>query len=446
MIQAMHRALLTITVICCFPVFVTGEELTREEKVRADKAKVEAEGFWIYNDLEQAYATARETGKPILAVLRCLPCEECVKLDDELVETDPVVRPLLERFVCVRIVGTNGLDLDTFQYDTDQSFAIFMLNADKTIYGRFGTRSHRTEWIGDVSLEGMARALEGALALHANYPANKEALAGKRGEPLEFGTPEQYPSLRDEYTDQLNYKGDVVESCIHCHQIGEARREYYWHRSQPIPERLLFPYPHPTSIGLVLDPKERAKVKSVVAGSPAEAAGLREGDVIATMAEQPLLSMADVQWVLHHIPAEGDSVDLTIQRDEEVIDATLQLENGWRRKSDISWRVAVWGMRRMATGGLRLEPLSPDDRKARGIEVPMALEATGIGKWGPHAAAQQAGFQKGDVLIEFDGQRDLKDEADLFAYVNAHCKPGESVDVTLLRDGRTISLRLPIQK
>ena len=28
-------------------------------------------------------------------------------IDDELVDTDPVIRPLLEKFVCVRIVGTN---------------------------------------------------------------------------------------------------------------------------------------------------------------------------------------------------------------------------------------------------------------------------------------------------------------------------------------------------
>ena len=64
-------------------------------------------------------------------------------LDDELVDTDPAIRPLLEKFVCVRQVATNGLDLRLFQFDTDQSFAVFMLNADGTIYGRFGTRSHR---------------------------------------------------------------------------------------------------------------------------------------------------------------------------------------------------------------------------------------------------------------------------------------------------------------
>src|SRR6185436_3390409 len=125
----------------------------------------------------------------------------------------------LDKFVCARVVSTNGLDLSLFQFDTDQSFAVFMLNADKTIYGRFGTRSHRTEWLGDVSLKGLAAALQGALDLHAEYPRNRESLAGKRGPQPEILTPEQYPLLKEKYKSTLNYEGNVVQSCIHCHQI-----------------------------------------------------------------------------------------------------------------------------------------------------------------------------------------------------------------------------------
>ncbi len=160
---------------------------TRDEKVRSDKEKVVADGFWIYNDLPAAMRQAKQNGKPVLVVLRCIPCEECVKLDDDLVDKDPVIRPLLEKFVCVRQVSTNGLDLDTFQYDTDQSFAIFMLNADGTIYGRFGTRSHRTDWFGDVSLKGLAAALQGASicmqttrVTNSRWPENGDSRSSSR--------------------------------------------------------------------------------------------------------------------------------------------------------------------------------------------------------------------------------------------------------------------------
>src|SRR5438046_2888727 len=91
---------------------------TREQKVRGDKAKIEADGFWIYNDLARGYAEAKKTGQPLVVALRCIPCEQCVKLDDDLVDKDERLRPLLEQFVRVRLISANGLDLSLFQYDT----------------------------------------------------------------------------------------------------------------------------------------------------------------------------------------------------------------------------------------------------------------------------------------------------------------------------------------
>ncbi len=83
----------------------------------------------LQHDLPKGLVEAKSTGKPLIVILRCIPCEECVKLDDELMDNDPQVRPLLDKFVRVRIVGTNGLDLSLFQFDTDQSFTAFLLNA-----------------------------------------------------------------------------------------------------------------------------------------------------------------------------------------------------------------------------------------------------------------------------------------------------------------------------
>src|SRR6478672_12515785 len=174
-------------------------QVTREEKVRGDKVKVEADGFWIYNDLARGYTEAKKTGQPLLVALRCIPCEQCVKLDEDLVEKDERIKPLLEKFVRVRLISANGLDLSVFQFDTDQSFAVFMLNADGTIYGRFGTRSDQSYWADDVSIEGLGKALEGALALHQHYPANKAELAGKRGPAPDFSAPEKFPKLQGRY-------------------------------------------------------------------------------------------------------------------------------------------------------------------------------------------------------------------------------------------------------
>ena len=419
---------------------------TREEKVRADKARIESEGFWLYNDFEAALEVGKKTGKPLLVALRCLPCEECVKLDDDLIDNDPAVQDLLEKFVCVRIVGTNGLDLDIFQYDTDQSFAMFMLNADKTVYGRFGTRSHRTEWLGDVSIEGMAKALEGALELHANYPANRAQLAGKKGKPLEFGAPEEFPSLKSKYTDRLDYENDVVKSCIHCHQIGDARREFYWHRSQPIPDKLLFPYPHPKSVGMVLDPKEAATLKEVMQGSPASEAGLKAGDQIQSMNDQPLLSMADVQWVLHNLPSQSNSLALKVSRSGELLDIGMQLPGNWKALGDTDWRVSSWLMCRMLLGGMRLDSMTDEDKRAAGIKSGMALRVRSLGKYNAHGLARRTGFREGDIILSYDGQTDFLRESDLFAYGGKNLKPGQKISVGILRKGKKRNLNLPIQK
>jgi len=164
------------------------QQLSRDEKMQRDRQRVTTQGIWIYNDLAAGREQAAKEQKPLIVVLRCVPCEECVKLDDELIDQDPRISPLLERFVCVRLVSTNGLDLSIFQFDTDQSFAVFFLHADGTVDGRFGTRSHRTEWTEDVSVEGLEQAMQGALRLHADYPANRSILARKQGTPLGSST------------------------------------------------------------------------------------------------------------------------------------------------------------------------------------------------------------------------------------------------------------------
>jgi hypothetical protein len=381
-----------------------------------------------------------------VVVLRCIPCEECVKLDDNLVDQDPEIRPLLEQFVCVRVVSTNGLDLSLFQFDTDQSFAVFFLNADRTIYGRFGTRSHRTEWIGDVSLKGLAEALRGALELHADYPRNRELLIGKTGPAPEFQRPELIPSLKDKFTSQLDYAGDVAKSCIHCHQIGDGLRDEFRSRSQPLPETLLSPYPHPKSIGLTLDPKTRGTVIQVASDSPAATSGLQAGDEILNLNAQPILSIADIQWVLHGLPDSGGNTSMVIRRGGQSIITALRLPANWKSRDDISWRASAWGFRRMVTGGLLLEPVEDSRRGSHGIPVEgMALRVKHVGQWDKHAAAKNAGFQQDDVLVSFAGRTDLMTESDVLRHGLQTTKPGDQVDVELIRAGRKMTLKLPMQ-
>ncbi|MEW4561118.1 Trx7/PDZ domain-containing (seleno)protein [Bremerella sp. JC770] len=438
---------LALGLMCALPLAAEDGKLSREEKVLGDRQKVLSDGYWIYNGFEEGIQKAKETGKPVLVVLRCIPCEECVKLDEEIMEKDPVLRPLLDQYVRVRIVGTNGLDLDLFQYDYDQSFAVFLMNADKTIYGRFGTRSHRTDWTSDVSIEGLTKALDAGLKLHANYPNNKAYFAGKHGDKPLYASPEKFPSLKDKYNDTLNYEGDVVKSCIHCHQIGDAQKALFRDQGKAIPDEFLFPYPHPKTIGMVLAPTELNLLKEVIADSPAAKAGLQPGDRVFSLNGQVILSIADIQWVLHHAK-DQDVIQADIFRDGKHVLKQIELPEGWRQQDDLSWRVGTWPMRAMILGGMRLIEASPEERERAGVTDPnkMALRVRSMGRYNKHALAMKTGFKVDDIVVAFDGRDDLMRETDVLAYGVQNCMPGEKVTFDLIRGKKAMSLDLKMQQ
>ena len=417
----------------------------RETKVRSDRERVESDEHWIYNDLDRAFGEARESGKPLLVVFRCIPCEACSEFDEQVVRRHPQARDLMDQFVCVRVVQANDMDLSLFQFDYDQSFAAFLMNADKVIYGRFGTRSASRDEKQDMTMQGFARALEGALELHRQYPANKAALAGKHGPRPLVSVPQEFPSLQGKYGPELDYKGNVVQSCIHCHQVREGERLVYRQAGKPVPDPVLYPYPNPDVVGLKMDPNKTAVVKTVLEGSAAEQAGFRDGDRLLTLEGQPLLSIADVQWVLHNAE-DSDTLTASVQRDGRTFDLQLPLEQGWRKRSDISWRATSWDLRRMATGGLKLEPLTAEEREECGLAADrLALRVAHVGQYGAHAAAKRAGFLKDDVLIEIDGRTEPMTETDLFALVMQETEPGTPLPVTVLRQGKQLRMKLPTQ-
>lgn len=352
----------------------------------------------------------------------------------------------MDQFVCVRMVKANGMDLNQFQFDYDLTFAAFFLNAEMTIYGRFGSRSERKDATKDMSIEGLRKAMDGALELHRQYPANRASLAGKKGPPAKFPVPEEYPSLKGKYTSSLDYEGKIVASCIHCHQAREAERLILRGDSRPMPDEVLFPWPMPDVVGLALDAKEMASVKQVAKASSAELDGFKHGDSLLSLAGQPLLSIADVQWVLHQTGTQA-KIPAKVRRDGKTVNLDLTLEPGWRQRADISGRATTWDLRRMGTGGLLLESITAADHKQFNLpETKLALRVEHVGGGnGPHAAAKKAGFLKNDILVEFDGRTQSMTESALLTYVLQNRFPGAQIPVTVLRGSERVKMTLPMQ-
>ena len=153
---------------------------TREQKVRDDRKKVEAEGFWIYNDLAKGFAEAKKTGKPLLVVLRCIPCDECVKLDDDLVNRTSACGR------CWRSSSASASSPPTASTCRCSSSTTTSRSppscSTPTAPSTADSARARTAPPGPTTSPSRAgQGAAGVLDLHAEYPKNKDALAARRG-------------------------------------------------------------------------------------------------------------------------------------------------------------------------------------------------------------------------------------------------------------------------
>ena len=372
----------------------------------------------------------------------------CKGFDEQVVRHDKKISELMEQFVRVRIVQGNGMDLSLFQFDYDLTFAAFFLNADKTIYGRFGTRSNFENAAKDISIEGFRKALEGALELHKGYPENKEFLAGKTGPEPQKKVPEAYPTLL-RYTAQLNFNDRINTQCIHCHQVGQAQREVYWYDRKPVPDEVLYPFPLPSVLGLTFSPNHPAKIRNIAPSSSAEKDGFRSADELLILNDQPILSIADIQWVLHRAPATG-SLPAKINRRGQEIDLTITLNEGWRRGADISWRTTTQELRLVALGGMMLADLSDVERQSKGIsETKMGLKVRSINRSGRRGGGQtnaaKAGIQRGDVIVAFGDRTQRLTESGIIGYVLQECPEAKALPIVVLRDGKQMEFQLSLE-
>lgn len=396
---------------------------------------IEVADHWIYDDLPRAVAEAKRSRRPLLVVLRCVPCPPGKTLDVAVAQPDSELAAVEKQFVCVRVIKTNGLNLDLFQYDFDMSWSAVFLNAgDMTIYGRYGTRySSGPGSDANLSAAAFRKTAERVLALHKAYPSNKAALAGKTGKPVVWKLPEQTPGLIERHAIPV-----TRQSCIHCHMVKEFALRAKWQQGK-LTEKDLFVYPAPAQIGLTLDIEDGLIVKTVQQGSPAAEAGLKVGDLLTTAGGQPLVSTADLVWVLHTSPDEA-SLPLSLRRGGEQVDVALKLSGDWKR-SDIAWRGSSWFALRQ---GLKTAPLPPPEKEKLGL----AADALGLkveGMFGKGASPlQKSGLMRGDVIVSIDGHQKVMNESEFLVLLRTKYGPNDAVKLTVLRGGARKELNVPL--
>ncbi len=410
--------------------------------------------FWFYDDLETGIAKARATGKPLLVTIRCVPCQACRGMDQSVVNpTDPQLRDLMSQFVCVRIVQAWGLDLSLFQYDMNMSWAAFLLNADRTIYGRYGTRAaQRNEKA--ITVPGFVKALQGALELHKQYLADpgsvKALLASKTGPKPRWTKPEDNPVIQN--TVRWNQKlgrltGPKTASCVHCHFVPAAEMMGMLSEGAKITDAMLWDYPFPETIGITLDPNAKATITHVEKGSDADNAGLKRGDVILTIRKQPILSIADIQWILHQAK-DQDVLPVVIDRDGTEHSLTVSLPAGWRRRGEFVDHSSSWDLFKVKLFGVaQMKPLTDKERNSLELgQTQMALRVKKLSpSWGGiNHDVREAGLQPGDVIVQVDDETDLKNHSELLAYLVQKKKSGETLDLIVLRGSQRKRIQVPL--
>jgi serine protease Do len=335
-----------------------------------------------------------------------------------------------------------GVDLERFPFDTDLTFAALWMNADGTIYHRYGSRDVRgaDQWLSVASLEAAMKA-----SLLDHLELQPDATAPKSPEPLVM---EAIPSFakRD--------KG----ACIHCHSVRPALYEEQlaagtWEDSKA------WRFPGPSRLGLDFDRDRQRQVVQVRKDSVAERAGLGAGDLILKIGEQRIATVSDVMFALDGFPTEGGVLPIAFERGGEAQAAQLMLERGWKEASplDFSWRPFKWGL--TPAPGFGGPQLGRDDLIELGLmhaedqgTPPFAFRIDYLVTWGDNKrfgrAAANAGLREGDVVIgvrKKGGQAaNLKSTDHFHSWWRLKRAAGETVEVEILREAKPKTIKLDI--
>lgn len=420
------------------PMSASGFPQEKDDSLRERLKDQNAAGtdLWIYNDLAQARSEARRQNKPLFVTFRCVPCRDCAAFDAEVAKGSERIDQLArEHFVAVRQVEMKGVDLTQFQFDYDLNWAAMFINADGTVYARYGTQSAKGPDAYN-SIEGLENTMRRVLALHAEYPKNAAALREKRGPQRPFSTALEMPGLEN----PAKYRQTTTrENCIHCHNIHDAEQRHAQQQGT-FSTDMLWRYPLPDNIGLSIDSRSGIRIAGVEKDSPAAKAGLRAGEDVVSMNGQPITSIADMQWVLHQLPHAQARVEIVGSQSGR---RSVILPAGWK-KSDISWRGSMWSL--SPRFSVWTPELTAGEKRERGIAADQtALLVKWINTGAPGGrAARDAGLQQGDVIVALAGKPLNMSPQEFNVHIKLNYKVGDRLPLTVLRGDRRQEIVVPL--
>ena len=168
--------------------------------------------------------------------------------------------------------------------------------------------------------------------------------------------------------------------------------------------------------------KEGVLVADVMRGGPAEAAGLKAGDVIVEFGEGPIKEVPDLQRRVAAI-SPGTAVNMKVIRDRAPV--SLKVVIGEMPSEE---RVAGVAGPGDDAWGLTVEALTEEMARRLNLSLTTGVLVTEVVAGSP---ADRAGLRRGDVLLEIN-RRPVTDVSGLWRALAA-VKPGDAVPVYVHR-------------
>jgi len=95
---------------------------------------------------------------------------------------------------------------------------------------------------------------------------------------------------------------------------------------------------------------------------------------------------------------------------------------------------------------MRLRTLTPEESEQAGSNTGIGFFVQGVGQYGIHQAAKRAGVKPNDIVLSIAGINQPMTESQLLVNLIRSTKPGDVIQIEVLRDGKPRTIELPIQE